>query len=315
MPQTVGKKRSPRREDAIKEATRTIGSFVGLGQPGWWMVHTLPVVHHQHPAMPSACRDQSWPTWCARCATKRDSTDSITTASSEIAAGNGDLSARTESGQCVAGNRSVDGAAHPTVQKTPPMPGARTNWRARRRTWRYGGEVVHEVVGTMGSIEQSSRKIVDIISVIDGIAFQTNIPALNAAVEAARAGDKAVGLPWWPAKCAAWPNAVQQPPGRSDPDRRFRGQSRNRHPAGRARRNHHGRCGPGREERDRHGGRDQRSQQRAKRWYRPGQPGRHADGPGHTAKRSPGGRGLGRSPVAEPAGLALSQVVGKFRVA
>ena len=59
-------------------------------------------------------------------------------------------------------------------------------------TWRWG-ELVHEVVGTMGSIEQSSRKIVDIISVIDGIAFQTNILALNAAVEAARAGEQGRG--------------------------------------------------------------------------------------------------------------------------
>jgi methyl-accepting chemotaxis protein len=57
-----------------------------------------------------------------------------------------------------------------------------------------GGSVVHEVVQTMASIEASSRKIVDIISVIDGIAFQTNILALNAAVEAARAGEEGCGF-------------------------------------------------------------------------------------------------------------------------
>ena len=61
-----------------------------------------------------------------------------------------------------------------------------------------GGEVVAEVVETMKGINASSNKIADIISVIDGIAFQTNILALNAAVETARAGEQGRGLPWWP---------------------------------------------------------------------------------------------------------------------
>jgi methyl-accepting chemotaxis protein len=70
-----------------------------------------------------------------------------------------------------------------------------------------GGAVVAQVVQTMGSINQSSRKIVDIIGVIDGIAFQTNILALNAAVEAAAPASRAAALPWWPARCARWRSA------------------------------------------------------------------------------------------------------------
>ncbi len=66
-----------------------------------------------------------------------------------------------------------------------------------------GGSVVHEVVETMAVINASSRRIVDIIGVIDGIAFQTNILALNAAVEAARAGEHGRGLPWLPPRSAS----------------------------------------------------------------------------------------------------------------
>jgi methyl-accepting chemotaxis protein len=78
-----------------------------------------------------------------------------------------------------------------------------------------GGQVVGEVVSTMGAIKESSSKIVDIISVIDGIAFQTNILALNAAVEAARAGEQGAALRWWRRKCARWRSARRRRPRRS----------------------------------------------------------------------------------------------------
>jgi len=73
----------------------------------------------------------------------------------------------------------------------------------------------------MSSINESSRKIVDIISVIDGIAFQTNILALNAAVEAARAASRGAALRWWPPKCATWRSAAPPRQGNQDTDRRF----------------------------------------------------------------------------------------------
>jgi methyl-accepting chemotaxis protein len=126
----------------------------------------------------------------------QQATESIATASSEIAQGNQDLSARTEE---AASNLQQTASSMEqltsTVKQTADA--ARTaNELAGSASdvARRGGDVMHQVVATMDDINASSRKIGDIIGVIDGIAFQTNILALNAAVEAARAGEQGRGF-------------------------------------------------------------------------------------------------------------------------
>ena len=126
----------------------------------------------------------------------RTGTDSITVASREIATGNVDLSSRTEM-QASALQETAGSMAQLTGIVRQNADSAREANRLvinASGTAARGGEVVGQVVGTMGSIKDSSRKIVDIIGVIDGIAFQTNILALNAAVEAARAGEQGRGF-------------------------------------------------------------------------------------------------------------------------
>ncbi|TMH06749.1 MAG: HAMP domain-containing protein [Betaproteobacteria bacterium] len=126
----------------------------------------------------------------------RQSADSIQVASTEVAHGNADLSARTEQAasnlqQTASSMEQLTGTVKQTADSahTANQLASSASVVAER-----GGKVVGQVVSTMNEINSSSKKIADIIGVIDGIAFQTNILALNAAVEAARAGEQGRGF-------------------------------------------------------------------------------------------------------------------------
>jgi methyl-accepting chemotaxis protein len=126
----------------------------------------------------------------------RTGTETIATASAQIASGNLDLSSRTEEQAS-----SLEETASSMEELTSTVKQNADNARqanglavAASQVAVKGGEVVSKVVDTMGAINASSKKIADIIGVIDGIAFQTNILALNAAVEAARAGEQGRGF-------------------------------------------------------------------------------------------------------------------------
>src|SRR5450830_1852121 len=126
----------------------------------------------------------------------RDGADSVAQASAEISQGNHDLSVRTEQQASALQQTaaSMEELSSTVRQNSDSAKHADQMAQEARSVALKGGEVVSQVVGTMKGIQDSSQKIHEIISVIDGLAFQTNILALNAAVEAARAGESGRGF-------------------------------------------------------------------------------------------------------------------------
>ncbi len=142
------------------------------------------------------------------------SSTEISNAAAEISTATTDLSQRTEeqAASLEETSASMEEIAATVKQNAENAQRANTLTQDAREMAGRGETVVAEAVTAMAGIEESSRRISDIISVIDEIARQTNLLALNAAVEAARAGEAGRGFAWWRRKCAAWRSALRRPP-------------------------------------------------------------------------------------------------------
>jgi methyl-accepting chemotaxis protein len=240
----------------------------------------------------------------------RQNAECVASASAQIASGNADLSSRTEEQASALEQTAASMEELGSTVRQNADNARQANQLALNASSvaRRGGDVVAEAVETMKGINDSSRRIGDIIGVIDGIAFQTNILALNAAVEAARAGEQGRGF----AVVAGEVRSLAQRSAEAAKEIKARGAGL---ATGGPRRHDHDRSGGCHRPGHRHHGRDQRGQYRAELRRRPGQRSRHANGPDHAAKRCPGRGKRGRRCLAAQAGAGPGRGRGRVPAA